>query len=301
MVAAFVVYPGSASETNARLLIESIRAFGGVFSNLTLWCLVPTIKMELSKPFRDLLDKAGVQLVLFDVESDVIRFPFAADVVAAQHAEAKANHDFDLLVWLGANTIVFHEPNQFLIPVRKQVGYRPVHHINIGALADQPINPFWTHVYQACRVPPERLFPMETHVDARKIRPYINATSLVIRPGQGLFAAWQDIFFKSYQRPEFTELYRQDEQYAIFMHQAILSGIILTMFRPRDLIQLPNTYNYPLHLWDQDITALRPHRLTDLVTVRHEGFYKDPDWPGKMPEGDGLKQWLAGHILMTRS
>jgi hypothetical protein len=259
--------------------------------------MVPASRIDLSRPYRDLLAAHNVQLMLFEAESDVIRFPLAADVVAAQHAEAKAHHDFDLLVWLGANTIVFHEPNQFLIPSRKQIGYRPVHHINIGALADQPLNPFWTHVYQACRVPVERLFSMETHVDARMIRPYINATSLVIRPSQGLFTAWQDIFFKSYQRPEFTELYRQDEQYAVFMHQAILSGIILTMFRPRDLIQLPNTYNYPLHLWDQDVTPLRPRRLTDLVTVRHEGFYKDPDWQGKMPAGDDLKKWLAERIL----
>lgn len=296
MVAAFVVYPGSQAETDARLLIESVRAFGGALSKMTLWCLVPSTKLELSKPFRDLLDRAGVQLVLFDAESDLIRFPLALDVAAAGQAEQKARGESERLAWLGSNTVVFHEPNQFLIPDRKQVGYRPVHHVNIGLLARQALDPFWTRVYEECQVPDDRVFSMETHVDARTIRPYFNATSLVVRPEHGLFTTWREIFFKTYQKSDFLEFYRRDERYAVFIHQAILSGLILNMFRKRDLIQLPGTYNYPLHLWRDDVTPARPRRLADLVTVRHEGFYKDPAWRDKMPEGDDLKNWLAGRV-----
>jgi hypothetical protein len=300
IVATFVVYPQSTSETNARLLIESIRTFGGALSDITLWCLAPKIKMDLSQAFRDLLYANNVRLMLFEADRTAARFPLAADVVAAAHAEANARNSYDLLIWFGANTVVFHEPGQLLIPDNTQIGYRPVHHINIGAPFDQPMNPFWSSVYQACQVPMDRMFSMKTHVDGKKILPYFNATALVIRPDRGLLTRWCDTFLKLYQKPEFCVFYKQNEQYAVFMHQAILSGVILAMFQRNDLLQLPPTYNYPLHLLDQDITDFRPHALNDLVTVRHEGFYKDPDWREKMPEGEDLKNWLEQRIDPAR-
>jgi hypothetical protein len=296
ILAVFVAYPRPESETNGRLLVESIRAFGGRLSGIALWCLAPQVKRALSSSFCGALKAAGVELHPFRVDSDMLRFPLAADVEAAAHAEAKAAGRFGLLAWLGANTLVLREPGHFILPRNKQAGYCPVHHVNIGPATDQPLAPFWTRVYQACRVPPDRLFSMETHVDARTVRAYFNATSLVVRPDRGLFRAWQGKFFGSYRKAEFLELYKMDERYPVFMHQAMLASVILAMFDREDLVQLPGTYNYPLHLWQQDITGTRPQSLDELVTVRHEGFYNDAHWRKKMPEGSMIKDWLEERI-----
>ena len=83
----------------------------------------------------------------------------------------------------------------------------------------------------------------------------------------------------------------------IFIHQAVLSGVILSTFAADEIQELPTTYNYPLHLHKQDVTNHRPSRLEELVTFRHEGFYQDPEWTTKMPTKAFLKQWIAERLL----
>jgi hypothetical protein len=57
--------------------------------------------------------------------------------------------------------------------------------------------------------------------------------------------------------------------------------------------ELPRIYNYPEHLYQEDVTTSRPVLLDELVTLRHEAFYQDPDWIQKMPASESLKAWFA--------
>jgi hypothetical protein len=65
------------------------------------------------------------------------------------------------------------------------------------------------------------------------------------------------------------------------------------MFTEEEIQELPYAYNYPEHLYTEDVTANRPASLDELITVRHESFHTDPDWKQKMPASDSLKEWLA--------
>ena len=288
-----VVYPTQWSETNTLLLVESIRNFGGALAQNPIWCLVPQYGKQLSANFKDRIIKLDVTILPFEIDSDVVRFFFAGDIRAAALAESLAIGQTDLLIWLSSNTIVLQEPTAFVLPHERSLGYRPVHHINIGSPCDEDPDVFWTLIYQYCKVPKDRIFPMQTHVDDLTIRPYFNAGIIVTRPEKQLFKAWRDVFFEVYQNPKVQEIYQQDKRYTIFIHQAILSGTILATFTLEDLYELPRTYNYPIHLHADDATAHRPTCLDDLVTIRHEGFYQDPNWKQTMPASDSLKEWLA--------
>ncbi len=138
---------------------------------------------------------------------------------------------------------------------------------------------------------------MTTHVDGTRIRPYFNAGLLVTRPEKHLLRVWRDTFFKVYLESSFQEFYRQDERYRVFIHQAVLSGVVLSTLESDEIKELPPKYNYPLHLHAQDVTANRPLCLEELVTFRHEGFYNDPGWIRKMPAKAPLKEWIAERLL----
>jgi len=291
-----VMYPTKWSEINTLLLVESIRAFAGSLSQAPIWCFIPQYGKNVSKQIENRLSELNVELIPFDVDPDILDFFFAGDIIAAALAESTATNKTNLLIWLGSNTIVLNEPEAFLLCESKSVGYRPVHHTNVGSPYDTPLDPFWKLVYQYCQVPEDRFFPMQTHIDGKIIRPYFNAGFLVVRPGKKLLRNWHDLFFQVYQKPEIQALYKQDKRYVIFMHQAILSGVILAKSTREELQELPHTYNYPIHLFSEDITAHRPSKLEELVAARHEGFYQDPDWMEKMPAGESLKKWLAERL-----
>lgn len=133
---------------------------------------------------------------------------------------------------------------------------------------------------------------MKTHVEEIEVRPYFNAGILVTRPETGLFTTFFEAFLEMYQKSSFREFYKKDERYAIFINQAVLSGVILSKLETSDLVELPPLYNYPIHLYIEDTTKSKPASLDQLITFRHEGFYVDSDWENKLPAGSQLKKWL---------
>jgi hypothetical protein len=269
---ASIVHVNKFSETCALLLASSIRQFGGSLSQAPIYFLVPTTETSLDQSTQTQLLNLNVALIPFDASNAIRQFPLATDIVASSKVEHVMLSKTDLLVWLGTNTIILKEPKDFLLPDNKKLGYRPVHHINVGSLYDNPLDNFWTLVYKYCKVNPNQIFPMTTHIDEKIIRPYFNAGILVTRPEEQLFSQWNNIFFSVYQNLELIELYKQDNRYAIFIHQAILSGIIISQYNKDDIQELPVSYNYPLHLYNEDKRPSRPANIKELVTIRYESF-----------------------------
>ncbi len=288
-----VIFPGPQAETDSLLLAESIRAFGGAFSGDPIWFFLPDVGKSLTEPARRRLAVLDVRVVPFPVEAEKLRFFFMGQLAGLAQAEAQAAGETDLLAWLDSNTILVNEPKEFLLPEGKSLGYRPVHHLLVGSRFDQPLDPFWEQIYQSCRVPPERVFPIRPVVEDLRMRPYFNAGILVARPERRLFRDWYDTFLNLYQLSVFKAFYEQDQRYTIFLHQAVLAGVALRSLEQGELLELPATYNYPVHLFERDTTNRRPASMDELVTFRHEGFYQDANWMQKMPASDRLKQWLA--------
>jgi hypothetical protein len=296
-----VVYPTETSQRQAILLADSIRSFGSALARAPLWWYVPLYTADEGRPApelapttQDRLRALGVELIPFEIDTAVARFFFAADLAAAARAEERAAGQATQMAWLTANTLVLQEPREFLLREEAPVGYRPVHHTNVGSPFHEPLDPFWAAVYRCCAVPAERVFPMDTHVDRATIRPYVNAGHLIVRPERGLLRAWHETFFDVYRTPEFERFYRQDRRYVIFVHQAILSGVLLAAVDRQAMQELPAAYNYPLHLYAEDTTAGRPASLAELVTCRYEAWDDLERLP--LAVGDVYRPWLEARL-----
>lgn len=289
-------YTVSSSDPEAPILASSIRKFGGSISDSPIWVLVPKSENEIPEEIKKQLLSLDVQIIPFSSDPD-LKFPFARYVLAAATAELSSQDKTELLVWLGSNSIIFDEPTLFLLENDKNLGYRPVHHTLIGSFYDRPIDPFWELIYSKCNVPDDRIFPMKTHVDNNALRPYFNAGFLIVRPEKGLLQLWWKYFKELYQDPQFQEYYKKDDLYAIFIHQAILSGVILSVMEKPELQELPFSYNYPLNLHFECPMALRPQNMNDLITVRYEEFELEvPKWLERIPFVDPLKSWFTDQL-----
>jgi hypothetical protein len=122
----------------------------------------------------------------------------------------------------------------------------------------------------------------------------------VVRPSEGLLRAWRDSFLEAYMSDDFTLFYKIEPRYRIFIHQAILSGTVLSRLGMKKIMQLPAKYNYPLHLFRQDITEGKPKTLDELTTFRFESTYREPGWQNWIPASDDLKSWIISQINEIR-
>jgi hypothetical protein len=299
MTFATITFPDKTSEINSLLLVESIRAFAGSLSTSRIVMFFPESKKQISQEFESKLSILEVELIPFEMDLDILRFPFTAHAHAAALAESMFFEKSEVLAWLANNTIILKEPREFLLPKSIVLGYRPVHHSLLGLKYDESFNGFWNLIYEICHVQKKNIFPMKPHVEDFFIKPYFNAGILITRPENCLLEKWRQTFLNSYTNDTFKEYYREDNRYAIFIHQAILSGVILSMFNKNELLELPSLYNYPIHLYNKDITKERPQSIDDCISLRHEEFYKDTDWMLKIPVNDSLKHWLHEHLLQN--
>lgn len=289
LIFAFLAMPDR-SKSEALRLARSIRKFAGKYAGSPIWMLVPAAGKQTTFPVPD------VQLLPFDIDPEALKFPLATKVYAAAAAEAQEQNGY--LVWMDTDSLVLNAPEALNLETGKNLGYKPVDHTLIGSPYDQPIDPFWECIYRRCDVPEDRLFPMTAVVDENKIRPYFNAGMLVVRPTIGLLRAWRDNFDRLYRAACFQPFYKQDIRYAIFVHQAILTGTILSRMTQDEMQMLPPLVNYPLHMHAQYPAERRPQSLNEIITCRYDTLFKeDKAWRTRIPPADEpLKSWLDRQV-----
>lgn len=286
--ATLAIPPAWAQET--LLLVESLRTFGGPFADapVSVWTLpgrpLPTATAEKLRTQR-------AELHEFEMDAAARKFPLAVIPFGAAAAEAHHAQKDDILVWLLPDTLILQPPEAFHLPEGKRLGYRPVHHQNVGSPAENPPDTFWKQIYQHCEVPEAHIFPMQTCY-RETVRPYFNAGILAVRPEDGLCQAWLETFRHTYSHPDFTPFYEQ-VKFAIFMHQAVLSGVILQKFTPSQLAELPENYNYPLHMHPDYPPAGQAAALEAITTARYESVGELPGFLKTVPVSDSLQKWLS--------
>ncbi len=291
LVFACMVIPEQ-NEVESLIWARSIREYGGNYSSNPIWVFVPNTVETLSTGKREELNELGVQLFPFEIDENILRFPLAGKPFAAAEAERLATGKYKFMAWTDPDNMLLNEPREFILSEGMNLGYRPVHHINVGSIYSQPLDEFWSIIYKDCHVPDERVFPMQPNVEDIDIRPYINAGHLVVNPGRGLFRKWRENFVKLYSQPAYMEIYRKNPRYAVFVHQAILSATVLSEMKNEEICELSVKYNYPLNLYFDIPLEKRIKKLNDLVTARYDLFADYQHWNALIEIEEPLKSWI---------
>ena len=282
-------------ENESTLLVESLRTFGGSLAGEPF--LMLTLKGKpLKKKTLKTLSELDVEIAELEMDQEALNFPLSMVTHGAAAAEKIVQGHTSLMAWLLPDTLILNEPGAFLLPSHSQLGYRPVHHQNIGSTYSQPPDAFWQRIYQHCDVPEEHLFSMDTCY-REAIRPYFNAGILVTRPENGLLDHWLETFQQTFQHPDFVPFFKK-RKYAIFLHQAILAGIILNKVQQDQLVELPESYNYPLHMHQKYPAEWQPKFLNQLITTRYERRKLLPGFLDKIKVLPPLLDWLQGKKLV---
>ncbi len=285
--------------TRAILLFDSLRTFGGELANSPCFLLVPTKREPLPDEIKERLVALNVHLISFDIEEDAVRFPLAALVYAAARAEQQVRDETEILVWMNEDTLIVNPPLGVLLEEGTNFAYRPVHHTKISSVYNKPPDDFWSLIYQHCGVEKGKVFPMETCVRDNTIRAHFNAGLLVVRPEQCLLEKWLDHFRRLYQHPDFQPFFKNDVIYMVFMHQAVLAGVVMQMFERKELLELPETYNYPIHLHQEYPIEHRPQLLNNLITCRYEGIEDLRNSLRIIPVEKPLEDWMDERLRQS--
>jgi hypothetical protein len=289
--AAFATWVGSKWQRSAaRLLIESIRSFGGVLADIPIFVL----ESDPARAPCDALRGDGVHIHRLALPESVKDYLFADKVYAGAMAEELTADDFSSLVWLSPDCVVVNPPVLYALDSTVDVAVRPVHIRNVGSPATGPVDPFWRGVYGAVGVE-DVPFTVESFVDVKTVRAYFNSAAYSVNPSMGLLCRWRDVFTSLVCDGEYQATSCRDELHQVFLHQAVLSTLIATSVARHRIRILPPEYGYPYNLHGSLPDSRKARSMNPLVCVIYEDRTIDPDLMSDIELLEPLRSWLLKH------
>lgn len=267
-------------------MADSLREFGG-----PLACT-----LVLAARTRGVEPAAGETVdVRIEAPTDLGSVWFAEKVAAAAHVERIADADgVDTLAWVDAEVLFTAPPIRLSLDPAHDVAVRPVHHRNVGLRPDQPIDAFWAAVYRHAGGQAADMV-VRSFVDDEPVRAYFNTHVMAVRPSVGLFTEWARTLSAAAQEGAGIDAACADDRHRVFLHQAVLSALIVERV-PWDRIDvLPPTYSYPYNLHSSIPPERRARSMSDLVCVVCEGREMAVDAITDMRMDGRIREWIALH------
>ena len=252
-------------EKMSKMLVWSVRSFGGRYKNLPIYSYQPRSGHDISAETRAFFDNYEVQVVDEILNQKYPDYGLANKPLACAHREN--NSSAESLIFLDSDIFFLNEPVDLLNFDGCDVIVRPVDYKNVGASGpdDKKAN-YWHELYKMFGVTdPGRV---KTTASGLEIYPYFNSGHIVTKRDNGLFTRWLENFESVMGKelmPEKGLFYVEQSVFA-----ATVSQLRLNVKQPE------NSYNFPIYFFNR-ITGLqeRIDQLGDTVSIHYHGEFKN--------------------------
>jgi len=274
-------------ESEAILLVESLRAWGGSCAQAPVYAFAPRPDFQ---PAPETVDRLTALGATFIDEPLVDRFadtPTFNKVSVSAWAERELAHE--TLVFTDSDTVFTGEPAE-LAEGDWVAAVRPVDRRIAGSRGKGKGEPYWRRMYDLLGVENEPY--VRTTVGQMEIRAYWNSGLVGARRSAGLFTAWEDALTRLYDAEVVAK------RWPHFMDQLSLAAVTADV---HDRVRiLSDAYNYPL----RHRAALAPAAVElDLDRIVHLHYrlwfhMREPLGKGNPPFDPGTEQyrWLAERL-----
>lgn len=244
----------NAIRSQALLLCESIRRFGGRYRDAPIFAFAPRPGLGIDAATRKLLDAMDVRYVDEPLNTECREYGSANRVFAAEWAEKHCHSDF--IVVLDSDTVFLGEPD---LPTSADIAVRPVDTKGSATSGHgDHFEAYWVQLAGLCGTNIDRLPYIRTSVTHENIRASYNGGLVVVRREAGILGRWADLFRRSIRLgikpyrgiPASITASTGDVGPMAAQHwgsnQAALAVVI---WADTDrVLHYPATYNVPLHM-----------------------------------------------------
>lgn len=253
-------------ESEAMLLIASLREFGGCLSNTPIYSYQPRKQFKISPSTAAFFSEHNV--VHFDIPLNVEyeHYPLANKPLACAHREQHSNADF--LIFLDSDVFFYNEPSALTDLNGSDVKLRPVDFKGVGSnMSGDENEEYWKDLYHTLGVTVKRT--VESTVTGEKILEYYNSGHIVTKREIGLFTRW----LKNFRRVMDCGLSPRGEN-LYFVEQTVFAATVSQMMLK--VAEFEKEYNFPAFCaegeivkdrWKVDdfeqLVSLHYHRLFD--------------------------------------
>ncbi len=259
-------------ESMSKLLIASLREFGGRFRDVPIFSYQPRKKFKISSDTISFFEKNNVEYIDIELNQKFPKYPLANKPLACAHREMHT--DADTLVFLDTDVFFLNEPSEFIKFESADVILRPVDGKNIGTQNSGDKNAiYWNNLYKLLNVKSHK--NIRTTVTNEDIWEYYNSGHIVTLTKNNLFNTWRKNFEKVMDagiRPDHG---------LFFVEQSVLSATVSQM--ELGVKHFSKEYNYPLHR-DNKIRNKKyvVSNFDSLVSIHYHKMFQNKNRVGRV-------------------
>lgn len=235
-------------EAMSRLLVWSVRNFGGKFRDLPIFSYQPRKHHKISRKIVRFFEKYEVEIIDDVLNKEFADYPLANKPLASAHRETHTKAEN--LIFLDSDIFFLKEPTELVQFDGNDLIIRPVDSKNIGTENPNDENAdYWNKLYELLDVKAER--KVRSTGDNKEILEYYNSGHVVVKSQLNLFNKWKENFLKVMR----TGL--KPNHGLFFLEQSTLSATISQM--ELNVKMLEDTLNH------QIFSFINPSYSDDLV------------------------------------
>jgi hypothetical protein len=233
------------------------------------------------------------------IEKSFLDYPLAFKAFAAARVEDLVKGEIETLAWLDPGVLVLGSLDDLNLQKSYDVAFRPVSLVNnIGIPPQTEPNDYWKPIYRENRIDFKAVPEIESIVDEVKIQPYYNCEVYSFNPGLGIAAEWARILTILLKDENYQETVCNTFMRKLFLHQAVLSGVITSRIFPERIKPLPIRSGYPFNQHEKLSPEKKIASLNQLsVVIFDYAWVKNPDWINKIAVKEPLRLWLSDTYL----
>lgn len=273
-------------EAQSKLLIYSIRKFGGIIKDADIFSYKPRKGKSLKKSTIAFFEKYNVVNNDLELNRDYPNYPLANKPIVCAHREELSLAD--ILIFLDSDAFFLHSPD-FITNIKPgQLFMRPVDVKNIGTdiLFSDTNGGYWQKLYNELGVHNHRT--INTTVDNKEILEYYNSGMIVSTVSNGLFKNWKINFDRV------MSMKLKPNQGLFFVEQSVLSATISEM--KLKVSPLPKEFNFPIHMSENvKNPSYLIDRLSDVGHVHYHKIFKNKECEN--PHFRELSEFESGSVI----
>jgi hypothetical protein len=174
-------------ENMSKLLIWTIREFGGRLRNIPIYSYQPRKGYEVSENTAQFFKQHNVQLIDEILNTEYLHYPLANKIFACAHREQ--NTTADSLIFMDSDIFFLNEPAEMLHFNGHHAILRPVDYKIVGTEGPGDANyQYWEKLYKLLGV--QEIRKVMSTVDRKTIYEYYNSGHIAVKTTAGLFSRW---------------------------------------------------------------------------------------------------------------
>jgi hypothetical protein len=276
--------------SHALCLIRSLRENGGKYHDSEVFIVNTCPDLYLC----GLDNLEGVRVMDSDMPHEYYSYPLAVKPFAAAQTERLVKGRDVTLAWFDPETIILSPPGGLQIKGKIKAVVQPVFLTNnISLLPGEPLNDFWNGIYGKTGVRYDDIPVVKSLIDGRNILAYYNCEIFSVNPADGICEQWAEIMDDLLSDRAFAFGICSTDRQKIFLHQAVLSAVIVSKAGKKGTGALDLRYGYPLHQHEKIPSDMEIPRLDNISCAILEDLWeRNPSWMKDLIVSEPLKSRL---------